>query len=135
MMSAKDKKNNASARKPKRVAYEDLRALALSLALPGVSEAISWGQPTLKAHGKLWFFWNPKYDAPVFKVSSFDERDMLIEAAPDMFFTTDHHRPHNLVLVYPERVDLDWVQENLTRVWRAQAPKRVLKAWDAEHGR
>ncbi|WP_246318736.1 hypothetical protein [Peteryoungia desertarenae] len=68
--------------------------------------------------------------SPVFKVP-FEERDHLIEMDPDTFFTTDHHRPHQLVLARPERLDLEWARENLTRVWRAQAKKAVVKAWDA----
>lgn len=72
------------AKKP--VTYEALKKLALSFDLPGVTEAVSWGQPCLKAHGKLWFFWSPSEDAPVFKVP-FDEREMLVEAAPDVFFS------------------------------------------------
>jgi hypothetical protein len=35
-----------------------------------------------------------------------------------------------LVLVRPEKLDLEWAKANLIRVWRAQAPKRVLKAYD-----
>lgn len=117
----------------KAVTYETIRKLALSLDLPGVSEGVSWGQPCLKAHGKLWTWWSPHENAPVFKVS-FDERDMLIEADPDTFFFTAHYRNHPLVLVRPERLDLDWARTNLIRVWRAQAPKRLLKAFDAEAG-
>jgi hypothetical protein len=113
--------------------YETLKALALSLKLPGVAEAVSWGQPTLKAHGKLWFFWNPKENAPVFKVP-FEERDMLIENDPKTFFTTDHHRKWELVLARPERLDPEWARANLIRVWREQAPRRVLKAYDAARG-
>jgi hypothetical protein len=108
-----------------------LFALAHSLELEGITETVSWGQPTLKAFGKIWFFWNPTENAPVFKVSSFDERDMLIEADPQTFFTTDHHRPHELVLVRPARLDPLWVKENLLRVWKAQAPKRALKRLEA----
>ena len=122
-----------AAKRKKPVTYETLRDLALSLDLPGVSEAVSWGQPCLKAHGKLWFFWSPSENAPVFKVP-FEERDMLVEADPDTFFFTPHYRAHQLVLARPERVDLDWVQANFLRVWRAQAPKRLLKAYEAEHG-
>ena len=110
--------------------YETLRDLALSLGLPGVTEAVSWGQPCLKAHGKLWFFWSPTEDAPVFKVP-FDERDMLVEADPDTFFFTAHYQNHKLVLARPDRVDLDWARANLIRVWREQAPKRLLKAYDS----
>lgn len=111
--------------------YESLRDLALSLKLPGVADAVSWGQPCLKAHGRLWFFWNPKWNAPVFKVP-FEERDMLIEADPETFFTTDHHRSWELVLARPERLDPEWARANLLRVWRKQAPKKLLKAIDAE---
>lgn len=109
---------------------EALFALAKSLGLEGITEAVSWGQPTLKAFGKIWFYWNPKEDAPVFKVASLDERDMLIEAAPDIFFTTDHHRPYALVLARPAKLDPQWARENLMRVWKAQAPRRILKRWE-----
>lgn len=121
------------AKKGKAITYEDIRALALSLEFPGVAEAVSWGQPCLKAHGKLWFFWSPTENAPVFKVS-FDERDMLIEAEPETFFFTPHYKAHKLVLARPDRIDEAWIRANLIRVWREMAPSRVLKAWDKEHG-
>jgi len=124
-------RRKSQGRKP--VTFEDIRALALSLGFQGVTEAQSWGQPCLKAYGKLWFFWSPSEDAPVFKVS-FDERDMLVEAEPEIFFFTPHFKAHKLVLARPDRVDATWIRANLIRVWRELAPKRVLKAWDAEHG-
>lgn len=113
---------------------EGLRAFALALDLPGITESVSWGQPTLKTFGKVWFYWNPTHNAPVFKLASHDERDMLIEAAPEIYFTTDHHRPYPVVLARPDKVDPHWVRENLVRVWRAQAPKRALKAHDEAGG-
>ena len=87
-----------------------------------------WDQ--IKAHGKLWVLWSPHEDAPVFKVA-FEEREMLVEAAPDQFFFTAHYRAHQLVLMRPERFDPDWARANLVRVWRSMAPSRVLKAFDA----
>ncbi|NWG71151.1 MAG: MmcQ/YjbR family DNA-binding protein [Parvularculaceae bacterium] len=108
---------------------EKLRGLALSLDLPGVTEAVSWGQPCLKAHGKLWFFWSPSEHAPVFKVP-FEERELLVASDPDTFFFTDHYRRHELVLVRPERLDPERARANLLRVWRKQAPKRLLEAFD-----
>ncbi len=113
--------------------YEDIRALALSLGYPGVVEAVSWGQPCLKAHGKLWFFWSPTENAPVFKVP-FEERDTLVESDPKTFFFTDHYRNHQLVLARPERIDRAWIRANLIRVWRDMAPKRLLRKWDEERG-
>ena len=111
--------------------FDALKEFALSFDLPKVEETTSWGQPSLKAHGKLWLFWSPSEDAPVFKVP-FEERDFLCETDPDTFFYTDHYKNHKLVLVRPEKIDIEWVRANLIRVWREQAPKRFLKAWDAE---
>jgi hypothetical protein len=117
--------------KPERkLVWEKLKSLALELHLPGVTEAISWGQPCLKAHGKLWVWWSPSEDAPVFKVP-LEEREILVEAEPDRFFFTPHYRNHPLILVRPEKLEPDWARANLIRVWRAQAPKRVLKDFDA----
>ena len=109
--------------------WDRLKTMALGLGLPGVEETTSWGQPTLKAHGKLWVWWSPHEDAPVFKVP-FEEREFLVEAEPDSFFFTAHYKDHPMVLVRPEKLDLEWAKANLVRVWRDQAPRRVLKAYD-----
>ena len=55
-------------RPERQIDWERLKTIALSLGLPGVEETISWGQPTLKAHGKFWVWWSQHEDAPVFKV-------------------------------------------------------------------
>ena len=109
--------------------WDRLKDLALGLGLPGVEETTSYGQPTLKAHAKLWVWWSPHEDAPVFKVP-IEEREVLVESDPETFFFTSHYRDYPLVLVRPEKLDLDWAKANLIKVWRAQAPKRLLKAYD-----
>ena len=114
-------------RRERQADWDRLKKLALSLHLPGVEESTSHGQPTLKAHGKLWVWWSPHEDAPVFKVP-IEEREVLVEAEPERFFFTPHYRDYPLVLVRPEKLDLDWAKANLIKVWRAQASKRLLKA-------
>ncbi len=109
------------------------KEIALGLNLPNVVEATTWGNPCLKAHGKLWAWWSPSENAPVFKMSK-EEREFLIEADPETFFVTDHYRSHNLVLVYPEKLEPEWARMQLTKTWRNMAPKRVLKAFDEELG-
>lgn len=114
--------------------WVELKAFALALNLPRVEENVSWGNPGLKAHGKLWTWWSPDSDtnAPVFKVEP-DEREFLLEHRSDTFFVTPHYAPHKLVLMRPERFDAEWARKNLLSVWRAQAPKRFLKEWDLTH--
>jgi hypothetical protein len=117
--------------KPERQAeWERLKALALALELPHVEETLSWGEPALKAHGKLWVWWSPSEDAVVFKVP-FVEREILVEAQPDEFFFTPHYKNYPMVLVRPGKLNLDWAKANLVKVWRDLAPKRVLKQYDA----
>jgi hypothetical protein len=114
------------------VSFEDLRAMVL--ALPDTVETTSWDARSFKVNGKVIVFWNPTHDCPVFKVPV-EERDFLIEADPETFFTTAHHRPWPLVLARPERVDAGWVRANIERVWRAQVAKRTLKAWETAKSR
>ncbi len=109
--------------------WPKLKALALSLNLPNVVETTSWGQPTLKAHGKLWAWWSPHEDAPVFKVSK-EEREILLAAEPERYFITPHYQNHALVLVRPDKLDADWAKDKLLQAWRDMAPKKLLKAWD-----
>ena len=110
--------------------YDDLKAMALSLALPEVTDTTAWGRPCLKAHGKLWVWWSPYVDAAVFKAGK-DEREMLISADPETFFLHPHYATHDLVLVRAGRIDPGWARARLIAQWRAAAPKRWLKAWDA----
>jgi hypothetical protein len=113
--------------------WETLKAFALSLNLPCVTLAHPWGHEALKAHGKMWCWWSPYADAAVFR-ADLDEREMLMQAAPDTYFLHPHYANHPLVLVRAGRIDPDWARPRLIRQWRDAAPKRWLKAWEAEQG-
>lgn len=110
--------------------WPGLKALALSLDLPEVTVAHPWGNEALKAHGKMWCWWSPYADAAVFRADR-DEREMLMQAEPETFFLHPHYAAHPLVLVRAGRIDPGWATARLVRDWRAHAPKRWLKAWDA----
>ena len=110
--------------------YPELRALALSLDLPEVADATAWGRPCLKAHGRMWCWWSFYEDAAVFRAAK-DEREMLMQADPGTFFLHPHYAAHDLVLVRAGRIESGWATARLLRDWRAAAPKRWLKAWDA----
>ena len=111
--------------------WHELRELALSLELPHVADAVSWGNPNLKAHGKMWTWWSPMIDAAVFK-GSIDEREMLISVDPETFVMHDHYRTSGVILVAKGRVDPEWAKNRLIQSWRNMAPKKVLKAFDED---
>lgn len=110
--------------------YIELRDLALSLDLPGVTEAAPHGHPCLKAHGRMWCIWSPYVDAAVFRASH-DERDMLMAADPQTFLLHPHYANYDYVLVRAGHIDPDWAKARLLAQWRDTAPKRLLKAWEA----
>jgi hypothetical protein len=78
---------------------EDVRRLCL--ALPDVSERLSWGRPAWFARTLMARMW----DDDVLTVKT-RERDVLAGAEPETFFWTPHHdRSPDLVLVRLDRVD------------------------------
>lgn len=110
--------------------WPELRAFALSLNLPEVKDAVSWGNPNLKAHGKMWCWWSPYIDAAIFKGSA-EEREMLMAAEPETFVMHDHYANTGLILVAAGRIDRTWAEARLRRNWRVNAPKRWLAKYDA----
>ncbi|MEO1143551.1 MAG: MmcQ/YjbR family DNA-binding protein, partial [Pseudomonadota bacterium] len=110
--------------------WTELRELALSLGLPQVTDAVSWGNPNLKAHGKMWTWWSPMIDAAVFK-GSIEEREFLLEADPETFVMHPHYANSGVILVAGGKIDPEWAKARLIATWRNQAPKRFLKEFEA----
>lgn len=110
--------------------WDELKVLGLSLDLPHVEIAVSWGNENLKAHGKMWTWWSPYIDAAIFK-GSIEEREMLMAADPKTFVLHPHYAKHNHILVAGGRIDPGWAEARLRQTWRDMAPKKVLKDLDA----
>lgn len=111
--------------------WDELKSLGLSLGLPRVEVSTSWGNENLKAHGKMWTWWSPYIDAAIFK-GSIEERDALMQADPDTFVLHPHYANYGCILVAGGRIDPAWAEARLRNTWRAMAPKRFLKMWDAD---
>ena len=108
---------------------DDVKALAL--ALPRVEETVAYGKPAFKAFGKFLARVR-KEDASIVLVGvELDEREMLMEAEPDVFHITPHYQNYPSVLARLETVDPGTVKSFLERRWRQCAPKKFLKEWDA----
>lgn len=103
--------------------YDDVRAIAL--AWPGVEEGTSYGTPALKVKGKLLVRLKEDGDSLVMKGVDTDERAMLMETEPDVFYITEHYRGWPIVLIRLSNTDADTVEPFLMRQWRAIAPKKL----------
>jgi hypothetical protein len=98
-----------------------------ALALPGVEDGTSYGTPALKVRGKLLV--RLKEDGESFVlIVDFDTRDVLMRAAPETFYITDHYRNYRAVLVRFATLDPERLPGLLEQAWIEVAPKRLVAA-------
>lgn len=105
--------------------YDDLRTMALGW--PGVVDGTSYGTPALKARGQLLVRLKEDGDSLVMPGIDADERDMLIDVAPQAFYVTDHYRAHPIVLIRLSAAHPEQVKPLLWRRWSTLASKRMIK--------
>ena len=106
---------------------DDVRAIALSL--PETEERPSYGTPGFRVKDRL-FARIREEGVLVIWVGDEGEKDFLLRADPEKFFTIPHYDGHASVLVRLAAVDRDELAELLTDAWRVRAPKRVAEAFD-----
>ncbi|RJT40308.1 MmcQ/YjbR family DNA-binding protein [Mesorhizobium waimense] len=107
-----------------------LQALRLAVSdLPDVIETTSYGTPALKVGKKLLA--RVKDADTIVLMCPLDEKEMLLEAAPDIYFETDHYKGWPAILVRVHVIAPDELRHRLERTFVAQAPKALLKAWQA----
>ncbi len=62
----------------------------------------------------------------------FDERDMLVESQPKVFYFTDHYRDYPIVLIRLSKAKRATVEPFLRRRWRELTSKKAVKALGSE---
>jgi len=112
--------------------FDDVRAIALKW--PEVVDGTSYGTPALKVRGKLLTRLKEDGESLVLFNVEQDERAMLIETQPKLFYFTDHYRDWPMVLLRLPKARRQTVEGFLLRRWRALASKRSLKIFDAASG-
>jgi hypothetical protein len=108
------------------VTWDELRALAL--ALPGVEDGSSYGTPALKVGGRLLVRLKEDGASVVLQDVPFEERELLVETRPELFWFTPHYRDWPSVLMRLEPADARDVRGFVERSWAQRAPKRLVKA-------
>ena len=65
-----------------------------------------------------------------------EDRDLLLEDAPETYYVTDYYRKYPLVLVRLSRIDADALRDLLSVSWRLTLPKtraRRRRRVDEDH--
>jgi hypothetical protein len=107
--------------------FDDVRGIAL--LWPEVADGTSYGTPALK---ELLVRLKEDGDSMVMPGVPPDERDMLVESQPRVFYFTDHYKDYPMVLIRLSRAKRATVEPLLRRQWRTLASKAAVKTFDAE---
>jgi len=121
------------------VSAEQLEALAL--ALPEVAGAVSdSGQLGFEVGGKglAWaYLARPAPKAKRVLVPGVvaircatETKELLLEAAPERFFTDDHYRGYPAVLVRLSQIEADELAGLLRQAWKIVAPRPIARKYE-----
>lgn len=106
--------------------FETVRTVGLTL--PDVEATTKYdGSPMLKARGSFMAGLATHRSAePATLVvrAGFEERQWLIEDAPDTYYLTDYYQNHPVVLVRLARIDHDALCDLLSMSWRLTVARR-----------
>jgi hypothetical protein len=108
--------------------FDDVRKIAL--VWPEVEDGSSYGTPALKVRKKLLVRLKEDGDSLVMPGVPADERDMLVESQPRVFYFTDHYKDYPMVLIRLSKVKRSTVEPLLRRQWRALASKKAIGEFD-----
>lgn len=98
--------------------------------LPSIQQGVSYGTPSLKVRGK---FLSRVKDADTLVVMCpLEEKEMLVAAAPGIYFETDHYKGWPAILVRLPAIGDAELAHRMRRAFLMQAPKSVAKTLGAD---
>ena len=103
-------------------------AAAAAAGLPGVEAGTSYGTPSLKVRGKS--FLRVKDADTLVVMCALEDKELLMEAAPQIYFETDHYKGWPAVLVRLSQIDDTELQHRIVRGWYLKAPARLIAAFE-----
>ena len=127
--------------------WEDVERIAM--ALPGASEKLSRERRQWRVGERLFVWERPLRakeaeglgakapDGPILgaRVEHLIAKQALLEAEPELFFTTPHFEGSAAALVRLERIDLEGLEEVIVEAWLARAPPKAVAAYLRDHPR
>jgi hypothetical protein len=107
--------------------FNRLRRLALEVNFPAIEEGTSYGNAALKVGGKA--FATVKNNETVVLSISIDDKERLIEMAPDIYYQTDHYVGWPSLPVRIAAITDAELKERLIGAWLFRAPRTLQAAF------
>jgi hypothetical protein len=106
------------------------RYLRIVLKLPSTEESTSYGTPSVKVAGKILSRLRTEAEGALAIHCDFLDREMLLQADPDVFLIADHYKNYPMILVRLEKISVKVLPDLVERAWRMRAPKKLLDKVD-----
>jgi hypothetical protein len=103
--------------------FARVEALAAARSLPDVTRATSYGTPALKVRDKS--FVRLKDADTLVLLCPMEQKSLLMEMSPDIYFETDHYVGWPAVLVRLSVIGDEELSLRLEDAWRFKAPRTV----------
>lgn len=106
------------------------KVVAIAKRFPGVEASRSYGTPSIKVKGKFLARLRSEAEGGLAIRCEFMEREMLMQAAPETFYITDHYADYPMVLINLETVRWDALPDVIERAWRMVATRTLIRQYD-----
>ena len=103
--------------------FQRIENLARQRGLAEVERSTSYRTPALKVGGKSFVRLKDK-DVLVL-LCPMEQKTLLMEISPDIYFETDHYIGYSAVLVRLDKIDDEELSLRLEDAWTFKAPKRL----------
>jgi hypothetical protein len=108
-------------------AQKRVARLGMKLGLPEITEGTSYGTPALLVRGKS--FTRLKDPETLVLLVPLEQKELLMEMAPEIYFETDHYRGWPAVLIRLSAISDRELSQRLADGWRHRAPKRLAESY------
>jgi hypothetical protein len=96
--------------------------------LPGIAVATSYGTPAIKAGGKLLMRVRDADTAVL--MCPLEEKELLLESAPAIYYETDHYRGWPALLVRLGAISDEELRLRMENAFRFKAPRKLAREWE-----
>ena len=112
--------------------FERMLRLCGEQQLPEVVESTSYGAPSLKVDGKN--FASVRGPREMVLHCPLENKDLLMEMAPEIYWQTDHFRGWPGLIVRLDVISDEELALRLADAWRFRAPKRLAAQYAERRG-
>ena len=109
--------------------FEPVRALLRENDWPGLVEGTSYGTPGLKVRGK--FLARLREPDVLVMTCDFNEKEILMQMAPEVYFQTDHYKNWPGILIRVSKIDPEQLKLHIEKAWRTLATQKMIAEYES----